>query len=104
MQPVFPYRPESYPPRGRIWPQWGDDVLGETLSLSDGAKQSLNRKKEAMSDFHMENLQHHGLAPREEVEWPDELYSYVRGRDDPASPLNRARTQLDEAVARIKSD
>jgi hypothetical protein len=38
-----------------------------------------------MSDFHKENLQHHGLAPREEVEWPDELYDYVRGRDDPVS-------------------
>jgi len=86
---VFPYRQESYPPRGRIWPQWGDDVLEETLSISEGARQSLNRKREGMRDFHNENMQHHGLAPREppreEVEWPDELYSYVRGRDDPAS-------------------
>ena len=89
MQPVFPYYPQNYPPRGRIWPQFGDDVLEETLSISEGARQSLNRKREGMRDFHKENMQHHGLAPREppreKVEWPDELYSYVRGRDDPAS-------------------
>ena len=57
-QPVFPYHPQSYPPRGRIWPQFGDDVLEDTLSLSEGAKQSLNRKKEGMGDFHKENLQY----------------------------------------------
>jgi hypothetical protein len=87
-----------------MWPQFGDDVLEETLSISEGARQSLNKKKEAMSDWHKENLIHHGLAPkpenvptpagrpppdapqhREEHEWPDELYDYVRGRDDPAS-------------------
>ena len=64
MQPVFPHHAQSYPPRGAIWPQFGDDVLEETLSLSEGARQSLNRKREAMNDFHKDNLQHHGLAPR----------------------------------------
>ena len=86
MQPVFPYRAEGYPPRGRLWPQFGDDVLEETLSLSEGARRSLNKKKEAMSDWHKENLVHHGLAPKpedipmpmEEQEWPDEMYDYVR--------------------------
>ena len=48
-----------------MWPQFGDDVLEETLSISEGARQSLNRKREGMSDWHKENLQHHGLAPRE---------------------------------------
>ena len=63
---MFPYRAESYPPRGRMWPQFGDEVLEETLSFSDGARQNLNKKREKMSDFHKENLQRHGLAPREE--------------------------------------
>jgi len=64
MQPVFPYRPQSYPPRGRMWPQFGDEVLEDTLSFSQGAQQSLNKKREVMRDFHNENLEHHGLAPR----------------------------------------
>ena len=29
-----------------MWPQFGDEVLEETLSLSEGARQSLNKKKE----------------------------------------------------------
>ena len=65
MQPVFAYRPEGYPPQGRIWPQFGDDVLEETLSISEGARQSLSRKRGNMNDFHAENLQYHGLAPRD---------------------------------------
>ena len=90
MQPVFAYNPQSYPPRGRIWPQWGDDVLEETLS--DGARQSLNRKREGMRDFHKENLVYHGLAhppmanaPMEE-DWPDELYDRPRAPPQPPQP------------------
>ena len=52
MQPVFPYQAETYPPRGQIWPQFGDDVLEETLSLSEGARQSLSKKRQGMSDLH----------------------------------------------------
>lgn len=62
------YRPESYPPRGEMWPQFWDKVLGDSMSVTDAARQSLSKKREAMSDFHKENLQHHGLAPREEVD------------------------------------
>jgi hypothetical protein len=114
MQPVFPYRPESYPPKGRIWPQFGDDVLEETLSMSEGARQSLNKKKEQMGDWHKENLQHHGLSPkpedvptpaggpppppdapqyREEHAWPDELYSSVRRPEDTPTPDDGAYLQ-----------
>ena len=88
---MFQYSPENYPPRGRIWPLFGDEALEETLSLSEGARRNLSRKKDGMGDFHKEILQHHGLAPRpddnpppnapqyrEEHAWPDELYTYVR--------------------------
>ena len=86
MQPVFPHYAQSYPPRGAIWPQFGDDVLEDTLSVSEGARQSLNRKREAMSDFHKENLQHHGLAAREPParEWfEDSDNDYAPGPGDP---------------------
>ena len=66
MQAEISYNTETYPPRGRVWPQFGDDVLQQTMSISDGVRQSLNLKKQAMSDFHKENLQYHNLAPREE--------------------------------------
>ena len=64
MQPLLPYRPESYPPRGRIWPQFGDEVLEDTLSLSEGVRQNLQRKRDGMSDYHKQNMEYHGLAPR----------------------------------------
>ena len=114
MQPVFPYRPQRYPPRGPQWPQFGDDVLADTLSLSEGARQSLNKKREAMSDFHKEILQHHGLAPRfedvplphdefddhpdaprEEHEWPDELYTWIRRPGEP-EPVDMAATDASD--------
>jgi hypothetical protein len=64
-----------------MWPQFGDDVLEETLSISEGARQSLNRKKEGMSDWHKENLQHHGLAPRaDQIPTPPDEF------DDPPAP------------------
>ena len=62
MQPIFPYRPETYPPSGRF-PQFGDDVLQETLSLSEGARQALSKKRQDMSDYHQDNLEYHRLAP-----------------------------------------
>ena len=49
-----------------MWPQFGDEILEDTLSISEGARQSLNRKRESMSDYHRETMQHHGLAPRDE--------------------------------------
>jgi hypothetical protein len=90
MQPVFPYQAETYPPRGQIWPQFGDDVLEETLSLSEGARQSLSKKRQGMSDFHTENLQYHGLAPRptaEETPLPPD------GRDVPV-PMDDDDVQM----------
>jgi hypothetical protein len=98
MQPVFAYRPESYPPRGKIWPQFGDDVLEETLSISEGARQNLNKKKEPMSDFHKENLQHHGLAPREPParEWyEDSDDEYAPGPGDPPAQRMDATDAVD---------
>ena len=93
MQPVFAYRPEAYPPRGRIWPQFGDDVLEETLSLSEGATQNLQRKKEGMmGDFHKENMIHHGLAPRPaDVPVPDD--------DPPGYPPDVPRPPSDGPLA-----
>lgn len=87
MQPVFAYLAGSYPPRGKF-PQFGDDVLQETLSISEGARQSLTRKKEAMSDFHSENLQHHGLRPREApLEEPGvQDFPYHLGQDEDVAP------------------
>ena len=75
MQPVFPYRAQGYPPRGNRWPQFGDNVLEETLSLSEGARQSLNKKREAMSDFHKEIMERHRLAPKVDPQprQPDEI-------------------------------
>ena len=70
MQPVFPYRAESYPPRGGVWPQFGDDIVEDTVSISEGARQSLARKREVMSEFHNENLRHYGMAPREDRQPP----------------------------------
>jgi hypothetical protein len=64
MQPLFPYVPEGYPPKGRIWPQFGDEILEETLSISEGVRQNLQRKKDSMSDWHKQNMEYHGLAPR----------------------------------------
>ena len=87
MQPVFSYRAEGYPPRGPQWPQFGDDVLEETLSLSEGARQSLNKKREAMSDFHREILQHHGLAPREDDPPPIQ---------DPGPPADAMEMRLND--------
>ena len=49
-----------------MWPQFGDEILEDTLSISEGARQSLNKKRESMSDYHRETMQHHGLAPRDE--------------------------------------
>ena len=46
-----------------MWPQWGEELLEDTLSVSEGARQSLIRKREGMNDFHKENLARHGLAP-----------------------------------------
>ena len=49
-----------------MWPQFDEGVLEETLSLSEAARQSLNRKRETMKDFHKDILEHHGLAPKSE--------------------------------------
>ena len=71
-----------------MWPQFGDDVLEETLSISEGARQNLNRKKEGMSDFHRGNLEHHGLAPREEARPPP--------LEDPGPPAEAMEMRLND--------
>ena len=87
MQPALPYQPERYPPRGRIWPQFGDEVLEHTLSLGEGIRQSLQKKKEGMSQWHQENLAHHGLAPKSaDIPVPD---------DDPGYPPDAPRPPAD---------
>ena len=95
MQAEISYNTETYPPRGRAWPQFGDDVLQQTMSISDGVRQSLNLKKQAMSDFHKDNLQYHNLAPREErpppLQDPSpaealEMRTNDRGDDPPSFP------------------
>jgi hypothetical protein len=89
MQAVLPYRPESYPPKGRIWPQFGDEVLEHTLSLGEGIRHSLQKKKEGMSQWHQENLAYHGLAPK-----PDPADMPVPD-DDPGYPPDAPRPPSD---------
>ena len=69
---MFPYRQQGYPPRGSIWPQFDGGVLEETLSLAEITRQSLNRKRQAMSDFHKEILQHHKMAPWDDPQPPQQ--------------------------------
>ena len=71
MQPVFAYRQQSYPPRGPRWPQFGDEVLEDTLSVSEGAHRALSEKRQSMNDFHKENLVYHGLAHPMEEDRPE---------------------------------
>ena len=82
MQPLLPYVPEKYPPRGRIWPQFGDEVLEDTLSLGEGIRHSLQKKKDGMTQWHQDNLVHHGLAPK-----PDPADIPVPDDDAPDAPL-----------------
>jgi hypothetical protein len=92
MQPVFPYTPQSYPPSGRF-PQFGDEVLQETLSLGEGVRRSLNRKREGMSEFHREIVERHGLAPRpESLPVPDDEEFY----DAPPQPPQPGNQPPDE--------
>ena len=63
MQPVTMYRPQGYPPRGPQWPQFGDAPLGETLSVSQEAHQSLSRKRLERQSHHEDMLMHHNLQP-----------------------------------------
>ena len=92
--------------------------MEETLSLSEGARRSLNKKREVMSDFHKEIMERHRLAPkpedipvpdddsppprppqppREEHVWPDELYDYVSDRRKRSSTGTAARLSATEA-------
>jgi hypothetical protein len=68
MQPVFPYRALSYPPRGSMWPTFGDDVLAKTLTVTEEAHHYLNEKRKMMNDFHQDNLDYHGLQPKKAPE------------------------------------
>ena len=52
MQPVYPYRAQSYPPRGGMWPTFGDDVLAKTLTVTEEAHHYLNEKRKMLNDFY----------------------------------------------------
>ena len=57
--------------------------------MSEGARQSLSRKRQHMSDFHKENLQYHGLAPTAAEETPP----LPDGRDVPV-PMDEDDVQM----------
>lgn len=78
-----------------MWPQFGDEIVEDTVSISEGARQSLARKREVMSEFHNENLRHYGMAPREDRQPPLqdpspaealEMRTNDRGDDPPSFP------------------
>ena len=62
MLPIQRWRPRTYPP-GPQFAQFGDDLLGHSVSLADEARAKLAEKRRGMSGFHMERLQNAGLLP-----------------------------------------
>jgi hypothetical protein len=60
MLPLQPYRPETYPPRGRNFPQF-DGQLEETVNAATKAWTRLSEKRRP--EFHLARLQQWGLAP-----------------------------------------
>ena len=63
MLPAEVYRPRTYPPPGRQWPQWGDRQLDTAFaSLSEEAHANLAGKREEMRDIHKERLEKQGLV------------------------------------------
>ena len=60
MLPLEPYRPGKYPP-GPKFAQFGDDLLGE--SITHAAHASLVQKRAGMAQFHIGRLQEDGYMP-----------------------------------------
>ena len=60
MLPVPVYNPGGYPPPGKQFVQFGDDVLADTLQA---AHDKMEAKRNRMLPFHHERLQRHGLIP-----------------------------------------
>ncbi len=60
MLPVPVYDPGNYPPPGKQFVQFGDDVLANTLTEAHG---KIEAKRSRMTPFHQERLQKHGLNP-----------------------------------------
>ena len=60
MIPVPVYDPGNYPPPGKQFVQFGDDVLANTLQE---AHDKIAAKRTRMMPFHQERLQKHGLNP-----------------------------------------
>ena len=60
MLPVPVYNPGGYPPPGKQFVQFGDDVLANTLQE---AHDKIAAKRDRMVHFHHERLQKHGLKP-----------------------------------------
>lgn len=62
MLPAQSYNPGRYPP-GPQWAQFGDDLLGHSLSHSEEARAKLARKRQGLLPFHVERLERDGLLP-----------------------------------------
>ena len=60
MLPVPVYDPGNYPPPGKQFVQFGDDVLANTLQE---AHDKIAAKRNRMLPFHQERIQKHGLIP-----------------------------------------
>ena len=68
------YHPESYPPEGAQYPQFGDPQLDHALaSTTDEAHAALSRKRAASQPMHLETLQYHRLMPRLPAPEPEAL-------------------------------
>ena len=62
MLAVQPYNPGRYPP-GPRWAQFGDDLLGHSISAAEEAREKLLQKRQGMQQFHIERLQRAGFMP-----------------------------------------
>ena len=60
MLPTPVYSPGTYPPPGKQFVQFGDDVLANTLTEAHG---KIAARRDRMMPFHQERLQKHGLNP-----------------------------------------
>ena len=63
MQPVIPYREETYPPSDPMWPQFGEHGLSHSLSVTEEARQHLVQKRQEMLPMHQERLDYHRMTP-----------------------------------------
>ena len=63
MLPAEVYRPRTFPPPGKSWPQWGDRQLDQAFSsLTEQAHSNLAAKHASMRDIYKERLEKQGLV------------------------------------------